>query len=331
MISNNVLLLSLVMIGASVLFSGICWDILRYPPPGNSFIIKSSRLMAGFRAMDSKRISLFAGLDPLAQHLAGDEIMHKMTEKLPLVLDLNSTKVLHSVTMRALAFDDRVRNYSTHNHQVVVLGAGMDTRPYRLDLPNTHWFEVDTDEVISLKEQILASISPQTAGLTPEARVKSLARVALDWREDLKDLVPSLQTHGFDCAKATTFLLEGVAMHLTVGEVRALFHALPATPGSRAVLSVVSFIRRLASDNSAVQLLLAQLTNSRTLETAQPWLNDRVSLLVGQAFGRWTVVGDLNLADDARDRFGVKLPRSVAKNLPITQRSAEHILDLALN
>jgi O-methyltransferase involved in polyketide biosynthesis len=40
--------------------------------------------------------------------------------------------------------------------QVVVLGAGMDTRPWRLQLPpGVAWFEVDRHDVIAAKQQLL--------------------------------------------------------------------------------------------------------------------------------------------------------------------------------
>lgn len=41
--------------------------------------------------------------------------------------------------------------------QVVVLGAGMDSRPWRLHLPSgISWFEVDRDDVLSMKMSLLA-------------------------------------------------------------------------------------------------------------------------------------------------------------------------------
>lgn len=46
--------------------------------------------------------------------------------------------------------------------QVVLLGAGMDTRAQRLDLPpGTAWFEVDREEVLRVKQKLLCSVKRQ--------------------------------------------------------------------------------------------------------------------------------------------------------------------------
>lgn len=45
------------------------------------------------------------------------------------------------------------------HEQVVLLGAGMDTRAQRLDLPaGTKWFEVDRAEVLRVKHNLLRSM-----------------------------------------------------------------------------------------------------------------------------------------------------------------------------
>jgi O-methyltransferase involved in polyketide biosynthesis len=42
--------------------------------------------------------------------------------------------------------------------QVVMLGAGMDTRPWRLALPpGTRWFELDRQDVLAAKQRAMAA------------------------------------------------------------------------------------------------------------------------------------------------------------------------------
>jgi Leucine carboxyl methyltransferase len=54
-------------------------------------------------------------------------------------------------------FDDVISSAATPGSQVVLLGAGLDTRPYRLDLPaDVDWFELDRPEVFAAKEPALA-------------------------------------------------------------------------------------------------------------------------------------------------------------------------------
>ena len=46
--------------------------------------------------------------------------------------------------------------------QVVMLGAGMDTRPWRIELPpGIYWFEVDRPDVMRAKQQELVSAGAQ--------------------------------------------------------------------------------------------------------------------------------------------------------------------------
>lgn len=49
--------------------------------------------------------------------------------------------------------------------QVVLLGAGMDSRPWRLELPpGVAWFEVDQQPVINQKRQLLAAAGAELPG-----------------------------------------------------------------------------------------------------------------------------------------------------------------------
>lgn len=70
------------------------------------------------------------------------------------------------------------RNMSTEllrHAQVVLVGAGMDTRAHRLDLPpGLTWFEVDRAEVLRVKQKVLSKlkrkstrVSVQSAGGLP--------------------------------------------------------------------------------------------------------------------------------------------------------------------
>ena len=108
--------------------------------------------------------------DPLAATLAGERGMN-IIERLPKRAFVGGW----TVVMRTRIIDDLiVQAIGDGVDTVLNLGAGLDTRPYRLALPaSLRWIEVDYPHVIALKEDRLA-------GETPACQ---LERVALDLAE----------------------------------------------------------------------------------------------------------------------------------------------------
>lgn len=93
----------------------------------------------------------------------------------------------------------------------VNLGAGLDTRPYRLDLPkNFRWIEVDFPHVIDYKTNVLKNDAP----------VCRLERIACDLSDDTarQALLSDLSTVGGNLCVLT----EGVVPYLTNEAVAAL-------------------------------------------------------------------------------------------------------------
>ncbi|HUB06222.1 MAG TPA: SAM-dependent methyltransferase [Myxococcales bacterium] len=91
------------------------------------------------------------------------------------------------------------------------LGAGLDTRPYRMDLPDTlQWVEVDFPKIIALKNERLA-------GERPRCR---LERVALDLSngDARRRLLADLDSR----AERILVLTEGVVPYLNVEEAASL-------------------------------------------------------------------------------------------------------------
>lgn len=111
--------------------------------------------------------------------------------------------------------------------QVVILGAGLDARAFRLPVPDADVYEVDTPSVFGFKDAVLAA-----AGAKPTAR--SRTAVHADLREDF---AARLAGRAFDPARPTAWVAEGVLPYLTgeqarkvVGDVGRL-----SAPGSRLV------------------------------------------------------------------------------------------------
>ncbi|MFD4656246.1 SAM-dependent methyltransferase [Kitasatospora sp. NPDC058444] len=108
--------------------------------------------------------------------------------------------------------------------QVVLLGAGLDSRAYRLDWPpGCVLHEIDTERVLAFKRAVL-----DAAGAAPAAERRPLAA---DLREDW---ARPLLADGFDPAAPTAWLAEGLLLYLPAEAERRLMatvHRLSA-PGS---------------------------------------------------------------------------------------------------
>jgi methyltransferase (TIGR00027 family) len=106
------------------------------------------------------------------------------------------------------AFFDRLMAEAirTNLPQVVLLGAGYDTRPYRLEhlLRDTRIFELDIQPTQQRKREILQKGNVSV----PE----HLTFVSLNFNTD--DLAEALRTSGYDVARRTLFIWEGVTYYL---------------------------------------------------------------------------------------------------------------------
>jgi methyltransferase (TIGR00027 family) len=96
--------------------------------------------------------------------------------------------------------------------QIVVLGAGLDTRAFRLPWPaGVVAFELDRPEVLNYKEPVLAA-----AGATRRCdRRLAAADLSGTWQQALTEA-------GFDAAARTAWVVEGLLVYLTEPAARAL-------------------------------------------------------------------------------------------------------------
>jgi methyltransferase (TIGR00027 family) len=134
---------------------------------------------------------------------------------------------------RTRYFDDVLRHEATRGiDQLVLLGAGFDTRPVRFarELGTARVFEVDMPQVLHLRRLQLQTL--QSSHCVP---------VPIDLARD--NLASELCKHGFEITgKRTLFLWEGVTYYLypsAVDEVLADIGAL-SSPGSSLVFDYVT-------------------------------------------------------------------------------------------
>ena len=119
-------------------------------------------------------------------------------------LDLTNS----SMIVRHRIMDDMLRQllYANHDLNVVTIGAGFDSRPYRLH--GGKWFELDEPELIAYKDILLPS----------EHCDNPLHREPIDFaKEDLIDKLLQLPHNG-----PVVFVLEGVVIYLSESDIQNL-------------------------------------------------------------------------------------------------------------
>jgi methyltransferase (TIGR00027 family) len=161
--------------------------------------------VAHYRAAETERAdALFR--DPLASLLTGDR-GKRMAAAMPV-----PGIVSQIVVIRTCIIDGFIRLAISQGVDTILnLGAGLDTRPYRMDLPESLlWIEVDYPRVIEFKGERLASQKPRC----------KLERVSLDL-ENPSERRKFLQATNAR-AKKLLVLTEGVVSYLSEEDVASL-------------------------------------------------------------------------------------------------------------
>ena len=163
-------------------------------------------MAAAYRAMETNHPNAIF-LDPLAAKLAGDR-GKKIIDSLPKQAFIGGW----SVVIRTRIIDDFIQGAIVAGVDTILnLGAGLDTRPYRMALPESlRWIEVDYPHVIELKETRLS-------GETPRCRLERvrLDLADLDARGTLLDEVAAQ-------SKKVLVLTEAVTPYLSEDAVASL-------------------------------------------------------------------------------------------------------------
>jgi methyltransferase (TIGR00027 family) len=202
----------------------------------------TARWMAVYRAQETERPDgVFR--DPFARTLAGER-GERIAEAMTAFGD-NSW----SLIARTYLFDRFVTRFVQHGVDLIVnLAAGLDTRPYRMELPaSLRWVEVDLPEILDYKESILADAQP----------VCSLERVRLDLSN------PDARRGLFDrlgrTSQRAAILTEGLLIYLMPHETGALAEdvARPASFQHWVVDIVSPGLMAMLKEQSAMQLASA--------------------------------------------------------------------------
>jgi len=167
--------------------------------------------VAVYRARETERPdALFR--DPLARKLAGER-----GEQIARSMQFGERHSWSYVARTWLVDQMISRQVQQGTDMVINLAAGLDTRPYRMDLPRSlHWIEVDLPPMIDYKEQVLNGEKPACA----------LTRVRMDLSnvDARRELFADLDRK----AKKALVISEGLVVYLTRDEVGMLARDLAA-------------------------------------------------------------------------------------------------------
>lgn len=175
-------------------------------------ISDTARWVAAYRAMETERPDAHFR-DPLARELAGER-------GFAIAKQMGGARSGWFLAERTVVFDRFIQRVIGEGVDAVLnLAAGLDTRPYRLELPaGLEWIEVDLPGILSYKESKLAGHAPRC----------QLKRVALD----LSDVTARKKLFAEIAGRhrQVAVITEGLLVYLTEEIVRALASDLHAQP-----------------------------------------------------------------------------------------------------
>ncbi len=199
----------------------------------------TARWVAVYRARETERPDAHFR-DPFARRLAGDR-----GEQIAKSMPLGRNNDWSMITRTCLGDDLINEQISQGVDMVINLAAGLDARPYRMQLPaSLKWIEVDLPEILTYKEDILRDAKP----------ICALERVRLDLSNAAarRDLFTEL---GRRSTKALV-ITEGLLIYLNADDVAGLAKDLAAPPSFQSwILDIASpGLLRMLSKKLAKQL-----------------------------------------------------------------------------
>lgn len=172
------------------------------------------------------------GVSRLALHMVAGPMLlgHRLTGHVPKAFTYpfqGDVPPQYEVSARTAFFDSVVERYLTDIRQLVILGAGFDTRAFRLpNDPRVRTFEVDAPKTQAVKLEVLKKSGIESSRVT---------FVPADFEKD--DWLARLVAAGFDPRRPALFLWEGVTMYLDRAAVEDTLRKIASTANG----SVVAF------------------------------------------------------------------------------------------
>jgi len=168
---------------------------------------KTATLVAAYRGRASARAPRLCH-DPWAARLAGEEGL-----ELARRFDGAFAHAELWITLRTAAIDEQVRRFTREHaraRQVVILGAGLDTRAARLAEEGVRFFEVDHADSQAVKLARLRDLEAYP--------VEAATYVSCDFERE--DFLARLTASGFAASEPALIVWEGVVYYLSEEAVR---------------------------------------------------------------------------------------------------------------
>ncbi|MCD4784568.1 MAG: SAM-dependent methyltransferase [Candidatus Eremiobacteraeota bacterium] len=169
--------------------------------------------------------------------------------------------VLGGIICRTRYIDDALQSaIKSGMENIVILGAGLDSRPYRIPgINKTKVFEVDTPSVLDYKKQRIEKI----LGSLPS----HVTYVPINFNNQTLD--ETLEPKGLDISRPTFFIWEGVTQYITAEAIDSTLKYISKTsPGSRAVFTYIIKSVIEGTSNLEGANVLTRMIN----KTKNPWI-----------------------------------------------------------
>jgi methyltransferase (TIGR00027 family) len=180
----------------------------------------------------NRLMMVLPGVPPLGVRLVAGPVLlaHRVTGYVPRAFRYpfeGDVPMQYEASARVAFFDTAVDRYLADLAQFVILGAGFDTRAFRLPKDaRVRSFEVDAPKTQAIKREILEKVGIDSTAVT---------FVAADFEKE--NWLTRLVDAGFDPGKPALFLWEGVMMYLDREAVEATLRKIASTAKG----SVVAF------------------------------------------------------------------------------------------
>jgi len=269
-------------------------------------VARTALMVAAYRAKENNRPNrLF--YDPLSSVLAGQNALKAAATR-------HRDDTYPYLTIRTRFFDDWLeKTLGSTYQQVVFLGAGMDTRAFRLKWPDAvQLWEIDCREVLALKQARLSAVQAKArCGRIPVAADLSTG----EWANDLL-------RHGFRTGVPSVWIAEGLFMYLPSSAVSQILCNVAALAPAGSQFGAEVFSEDFLHDDRNRTYL------KEAAARGTPWLfgcNEpeeffarcgwRIGMITGPGgegadFGRWPKPTDPRHPAGVRDRFFVIAARA---------------------
>ena len=213
-------------------------------------------------------------IDPYADRFViGSSFMKLMGHKLNAWLARKFAPGFHEHLISRTRYIDELIKKSANRgvEQYVILGAGYDSRAYRLELPSSlRIFEVDQPEVLDRKLSKLPKELPNSENVT---------YVNVDF--SYQSLTEQLIVKGFDQNKSTIFTLEGVSQYITKEAVSSTIKELASLTKETDSTFFMSYVNELLDKNPEAcfgegypkAAKTAEFLMNMSAKVGEPWIS----------------------------------------------------------